>query len=83
MSYIFSFSSRNSAFRFIDAISAQGGVAKFVNVPIGKSMGCGLAVKCCDYNLCQRVLDCGHYVNLKRILSYDGKEYKTIYDVSN
>ncbi len=46
MSYIFSFSSRNSAFRFADAITAEGGMAKLVNAPIKTGSGCGLAVKC-------------------------------------
>lgn len=79
MNYIFSFSSRNSAFRFADAVEAAGGVAKLVNAPIKQGSGCGLAVKCSDYRLCQDVLNYGHYANLRAVYSFDGDTYKTIY----
>ena len=83
MSYIFSFSSRNSAFRFLDAVAAAGGKAKLVNAPIRRGEGCGLAVKCDDYKLCQDVLNCGHYSNLRAVYSYDGDAYNTIYNIGN
>lgn len=83
MTYIFSFSSRNSAFRFADAVSALGGYAKPVNAPITTGSGCGMAVKCDDYRLCQNVLNCGHYSNLKRIYSFDGERYELLYDREN
>ncbi len=83
MSYIFSFSSRNSAFRFADAITAEGGMAKLVNAPIKTGSGCGLAVKCDDYKLCRDVLNFGQYANLREIFTYDGQTYKSIYNVSN
>ena len=83
MSYIFSFSSRNSAIRFLDAVTASGGRAKLVNAPIGNGSGCGLAVKCGDYTLCQTVLNCGHYTALRDIYEYDGQTYKSLYRQGN
>lgn len=83
MNYIFSFSSRNCACRFSDAVSAVGGKAKLVNAPIRNGGGCGLAVKCDDYALCQNVLNCGYYANLREIYSYDGRDYKLIYNIGN
>ncbi|MCH5165843.1 MAG: DUF3343 domain-containing protein [Clostridiales bacterium] len=83
MSYIFSFSSRNSAFRFLDAVVAGGCKAKLVNAPIRNGEGCGLAVKCDNYKLCQDVLNSGHYANLRAVYSYDGDTYKTIYNIGN
>ncbi len=79
MEYIFSFSSRNSAFRFLDAVTEMGGVAKVVNAPIKNGAGCGLAVKCSDYKLCQDVLAFGSYANLRDIYAYDGNTYKMLY----
>ena len=81
MNYIFSFTSRNSALRFADAVSAAGGRYKLVNSPINSGSGCGLAVKCDDYRLCSDVLNYGHYANLRAVYSYDGREYKPIYNV--
>lgn len=83
MDYIFSFFSRNSAFRFADAIAAAGGAAKLVNSPIKSGSGCGLAVKCSDYDLCQRVLNCGHYNELRAVYSFDGETYNSLYNVGN
>ncbi len=83
MDYIFSFSSRNSALRFADSVSSSGGSYKLVNSPIKSGSGCGLAVKCNDYSLCSNVLNYGHYANLKAVYSYDGEEYKTLYDSSS
>ena len=80
MEYIFSFFSRNSAFRFADAVTAVGGRAKIVNSPIRSGSGCGLAVDCDDYELCQSVLNCGHYANLRAVYSFDGEKYKQIYE---
>lgn len=83
MDYIFSFYSRNSAFRFADAVGAVGGAAKIVNAPVNSGSGCGLAVKCRDYELCQDVLNCGHYGNLRAVYSYDGETYKSLYNAGN
>ena len=83
MEYIFSFSSRNSAFRFADAVAAAGGASKLVNAPINNGSGCGLAVKCNDYKLCQDVLNLGYYVNLRAVYSYDGEKYNSLYNVRN
>lgn len=83
MNYIFSFSSRNSAIRFCDAVAAVGGRAKLINAPIESGSGCGLAVKCNDYKLCQNVLNCGHYGYLREIYEYDGQTYKSLYRQSN
>ena len=82
MNYFFSFSSRNSAIRFCDAVIASGGKAKLVNAPVNGS-GCTLAVKCNDYHLCQNVLNFGHYCNLREIYEYDGQTYKSLYRTSN
>lgn len=78
MSYIFSFSSRNSAIRFCDAVIDYGGVAGYVNTP-NMGAGCGLSVRCDDYQLCSGVLNRGHYVNLKAVYAFDGERYTTIY----
>lgn len=83
MNYIFSFYSRNSALRFADAVSAAGGKAHLVNAPVSNGSGCGLAVKCTDYNLCQNILNCGHYANLRSIYTYDGQTYKALYTSAN
>ncbi len=82
MSYIFSFSSRNSALRFADAVSASGGRAQLVNSPIEKGSGCGLAVKCADYELCEGVLNRGHYAYLRSVYEFDGTDYKTLYNAT-
>ena len=82
MDYIFSFSSRNSALKFADAVNTMGGKTKLVNAPVNHA-GCGLAVKCNDYNLCQNVLNCGHYAALREIYSYDGQTYKMLYSSMN
>ncbi len=82
MEYIFSFSSRNSAFRFADAVAAAG-ASKLVNAPINNGSGCGLAVKCNDYKLCQDVLNLGYYANLRAVYSYDGEKYNSLYNVRN
>ena len=79
MEYIFSFSSRNSAFRFADAVADMGGAAKVVNAPIKNGSGCGLAVKCNDYKLCQDALAFGNYAALRDIYAYDGQTYKVLY----
>lgn len=79
MNYIFSFSSRNSALRFKDAVTALGGKTKLINAPIKSGYGCSLAVKCSDYELCQNVLNCGHYAALREIYEYDGVTYKSLY----
>ncbi len=79
MSYIFSFSSRNSAFRFLDAVNDFGGRASFANTPKLGGVGCGLSVKCDDYELCQGVLNRGYYNNLNAIYIFDGEHYKSIY----
>ena len=83
MDYIFSFFSRNSAFRFADAVAAAGGVAKLVNSPIHSGSGCGLAVKCRDYDLCQRVLNLVHYTELRAVYSFDGETYSALYNVNS
>ena len=82
MNYIFSFSSRNSAIRFLDAVIASGGKAKLVSAPVNGS-GCSLGVKSSDYHLCQSVLNCGHYTNLREIFEFDGQTYKSIYRMVN
>ncbi|MCH5155697.1 MAG: DUF3343 domain-containing protein [Clostridiales bacterium] len=83
MNYIFSFSSRNSALRFYDAVIAAGGKAKLTNAPIASGTGCGLAVKSNDYHLCQNVLNFGHYNYLREIYEYDGQTYKSLYRQGN
>ena len=83
MNYIFSFSSRNCALRFSDAVVAAGGRAKLVNAPVKNGSGCGLAVSCSDYKLCQDVLNYGHYANLRDIYEYDGQTYKSLYSTGN
>lgn len=83
MNYIFAFYSRNSALRFCDAVEAMGGRAKLVNAPISSGSGCGLAVKCSDYALCQSVLNGGYYSNLREIYEYDGQTYKSLYRQGN
>lgn len=83
MNYIFSFSSRNGAFRFRDAVAAAGGNVQIVNAPIKSGEGCGLAVKCFDYALCQRVLSDGQYACLGNVYSYDGLTYKSLYNGSD
>ena len=82
MNYIFSFSSRNSAIRFLDAVIASGGKAKLVSAPVNGS-GCSLAVKSPDYHLCQNVLNCGYYTNLRNIYEFDGQTYKSLYRQGN
>ena len=82
MSYIFSFSTRNSALKFLDAVKDYGGKASFVNTP-RLSAGCGMSVKCDDYSLCQGVLNRGYYNNLKAVYAFDGIEYKSIYNTDN
>lgn len=79
MSYVFSFSSRNSAFRFCDAVNDFGGRAKIVNAPRVGGQGCGLAVGCDDYELCRGVLNRGYYGNLRAVYSFDGQTYKSVY----
>lgn len=79
MEYIFSFSSRNSALRFADAVKGMGGRTKIINPPKMNGYGCGLAVKCDDYALCKNVLSCGYYAALKEIYTFDGSEYSCIY----
>ncbi len=83
MHYIFSFSSRNSAMRFCDAVVSFGGFAKLVNSPIESGAGCGLAVKCSDYELCEGVLNRGHYAAMRAIYEFDGENYKTLYNALN
>lgn len=82
MQYIFSFGSRNSAFRFADAVAAVGGKIKIVNAPIRAGSGCSLAVACADYSLCRDVLGCGHYAGLRTVHSFDGKTYVQIFDMN-
>lgn len=81
MSYIFSFSSRNSAMRFCDAILSYGASAGYVNTPALGELGCGLSVKCDDYALCYGVFKRGNFMGLKEIYEYDGYSYKPIYNV--
>ncbi len=81
MSYIFSFSSRNSAIRFCDAVIDFGGRAQFVNTPQTGGYGCGLSVKCDDYELCRGVLNRGYYANLRSVYSFDGSEYTEVYNI--
>ncbi len=83
MYYIFSFSSRNSALRFCDAVNDFGGRAGIVNTPDVGGHGCGLSVKCKDYDLCQGVLKRGYYTSLRAVYGFDGEEYKTVYNVGN
>lgn len=82
MEYIFSFGSRNSAFRFADAVAAVGGKTRMVNAPIRAGSGCSLAVACADYTLCRDVLGCGHYAYLRAVYSFDGKNYTQIFDIN-
>ncbi|MCH5163223.1 MAG: DUF3343 domain-containing protein [Clostridiales bacterium] len=79
MSYIFAFTSRNSAMRFCDAVISYGGAAKLVNTPQITGSGCGLSVKCNDYELCGGILNRGYYTSLRAVYSFDGTEYKTLY----
>lgn len=83
MSYIFSFSSRNSAIRFCDAVNMNGGSAAFVNTPQTGGFGCGLSVKCRDYDLCKGVLNRGNFSALRAVYEFDGSTYRTIYNVGN
>ena len=83
MHYVFSFSTRNSALRFRDAVVSFGGKAYIVNTPSVGGSGCGLSVKCANYELCQGVLNRGYYTNLIAVYGYDGEIYKTIYNVGN
>ena len=83
MKYVFSFSSRNAAMRFLDAVNASGGRASLVNSPQTGSHGCGLGVKCDDYELCRGVLNRGYYSSLRAIFSLDQNGYKTIYSTEN
>lgn len=80
MYYIFSFNSRNSAFRFADAVAAMGGHTKTVNSPIRSGSGCAFAIQCDDYKLCRDVLNCGHYAYLRAVYSFDGEKYEQIYE---
>lgn len=80
MEYIYSFSSRNSAMRFCDAVVSFGGYAKLVNSPIEQGAGCGLAVKCKDNEMCDGVLNRGYYVGLRAVYEYDGVNYTTLYN---
>ncbi len=81
MNYIFSFSSRNSALRFCDAIKAYGGNALIVNTPIKGGFGCGLSVKCDDYELANGILGRGNYSALRAVYSFDGESYETLYNI--
>ncbi len=83
MSYIYAFSSRNGALRFCDAINGYGGYAKIVNSPKTSNHGCGLAVRCDDYELGRDVLNRGYYGSLIAVYSYDGESYKCVYDAEN
>ena len=83
MSYIFSFSSRNSAMRFCDAVIAYGGRASYVNTPAIGDMGCGLSVKCDDYELCKGIYNRGSYPGLNEVYEFDGFSYMPIYNVGN
>ncbi len=80
MSYIFSFGSRNSAMRFFDAVADYGGSAQLVNTPQAAGVGCGLSVKCDDYELCRGILSRGYYTGLRAVYSFDGVQYKTVYN---
>ncbi|MCX4312517.1 MAG: DUF3343 domain-containing protein [Clostridia bacterium] len=82
MEYIFSFGSRNSAFRFADAVAAAGGKTRMVNAPIRTGSGCSLAVACADYSLCRDVLGRGHYAYLRTVYSFDGRDYTQIFDIN-
>ncbi len=75
MKYVFSFSSRNGAMRFLDAVNASGGRASLVNSPQTGSHG--------DYELCRGVLNRGYYSSLRAIFSLDQNGYKTIYSTEN
>ncbi len=79
MSYIFAFSSRNSAMRFCDAVVDYGGSARLVNTPQSTGSGCGLSVKCDDYGLCSGILNRGYYTGLRAVYEFDGANYKTLY----
>lgn len=79
MSYIFSFSSRNGAMRFYDAVRVNGIAATLVNTPINGS-GCGLSVRTNDYNGCKGVLMRGNYQSFTSAYSFDGQKYTTIFD---
>ncbi len=83
MSYIFSFSSRNSAMRFSDAVSDYGGRAALVNTPQSAGSGCGLSVRCDDYELCHGILNRGYYSTLRAVYEFDGAEYKILYNARN
>lgn len=79
MSYIFSFSSRNGALRFYDAVRANGIAATLVNTPISGS-GCGLSVKTTDYDGCKGVLMRGSFSSFTSAYMFDGQKYITIFD---
>ena len=83
MDYIFSFSSRNNAFRFAEAVEKAGAYAKLINSPIKSGSGCGLAVKCYDYDLCSDILNYGYYASLRAVYSFDGYNYQTLYSAGN
>lgn len=83
MSYVFSFTSRNSAMRFCDAVNSYGLYAKLVNTPHVSGTGCGLSVKCDDYNTCQGILNRGYYAGLRAVYLLDGETYKTVYSTTN
>lgn len=80
MRYIFSFSSRNAAMRFCDAAQNFGLSAKLVNTPQSAGIGCGLSVKCDDYDACQGVLNRGHFAHLNAVYEFDGERYRLIYN---
>lgn len=67
----------------MDAVAAAGGAVKLVNAPVTKGSGCGFGVRCDDYELCRRTLNYGHYAHLQQVYSYDGSEYKSLYNVEN
>lgn len=79
MSYIFSFSSRNGALKFHDALGANGLASTLVNTPLNGN-GCGLSVKCDDYASCRGVLMRGRYQGFLAAYGFDGEKYTAIFD---
>ena len=69
--------------RFYDAVRSYGGNASYVNTPALGDSGCGLSVKCENYELCLGVFNRGNFSGLKEIYEYNGFSYKPIYNVGN
>ena len=66
--------------RFYDAAIAHGIHAKIVNTPQGAGIGCGLSVKCDDYERCRDLSEGAQ--NLSAVFEHDGHKYNRIYNAT-